>query len=97
MRAINADTELMRKRGEEIIGCAQEIEEVVNEMQRLINSLEEVWASEASTQFVQQFDGLKPDFIKAKETVEDIGRQLISIADAYNDVDTGIGGQMLTF
>lgn len=69
----------------------------VERMQVLVADLESVWSSDASTRFIEQFEGLKPQLQEAVEMTEAIGEQLISIAQAYDSVDEEIAGKMLSF
>lgn len=80
----------MRGRAGEFRTEGNNFEEVINKMQNLINVLQDEWEGEASSQFAQQFEALKPSFNEVRQLIEDIGGQLDATANAVEQLDQDI-------
>jgi len=66
----------------------------VSSMQGTINEICAEWEGASSAQYAQQFEELKPAFIRCRETIETIGNQLTQTANAMEDLDRNIAGQI---
>ena len=83
----------MRQRAGEVRTQGQNFQEVIDKMQNLINELQSEWEGQASTQFAQQFDSLKPSFNDMRQLIDDIGGQLDATAGAIEQLDQEIAGK----
>ena len=83
----------MRGRAGEVRVQGQNFQEVIDKMQNLINVLQTEWEGQASTQFAQQFESLKPSFNEMRQLVDDIGSQLDATANAVEQLDQDIASK----
>ena len=91
---IRMTPEQMRARSGEVRGQSETFQGVIERMQSIINELQTEWEGAASRAFAQQFDSLKPSFNSMKELLDDIATQLSQTADAVEQLDQQIAGQM---
>jgi WXG100 family type VII secretion target len=90
---IRMTPEQMRTRAKAFRGEGQKVEDTIKKMQSLINTLKGEWEGQASKEFEQQFNTLKPSFTKMRELVEDISKQLESTAQAVEQMDKDIASK----
>ncbi len=90
---IRMTPETMRQRAGEVRGEGETFQDVINKMQNIINELQTEWEGQASQQFAQQFDTLKPSFNDMKQLIDDIGSQLDATANAVEQLDQDIAGK----
>jgi WXG100 family type VII secretion target len=90
---IRITPEQMRSRASEVRGQGQTFQEVIDRMQNIINEVQSEWEGQASQQFAQQFDSLKPSFNNMRQLIEDIGSQLDATANAVEQLDQDIASK----
>ena len=90
---IRMTPEQMRTRAGEVRTEGETFQGVINKMQNLINVLQEEWEGQASAQFAQQFETLKPSFNNMHQLINDIGGQLDATADAVEQLDQEIASK----
>ena len=90
---IRMTPEQMRSRASEVRGEGEKFQEVINKMQSLINLLQEEWEGQASSQYAQQFETLKPSFTGMKQLIDDMGGQLDASANAVERLDQDIAAK----
>jgi WXG100 family type VII secretion target len=90
---IRMTPEQMRTRANEVRSNGDTFEGVINSMQNIINELQTEWEGAASQAFEQQFEALKPSFVKMRELIADIGTQLNQTADAVEALDNEIASK----
>ncbi len=83
----------MRTRAGEFRAEGQKFEEVIAKMQQLINVLRDEWEGQASQEFSNQFDGLKPSFNQMRQLIDDIGGQLDGTANSLETLDQDIASK----
>ena len=83
----------MRTRSGEVKGQGETFQGVIDRMQGIINELQTEWEGEASRSFATQFDSLKPSFVKMRELIDDISKQLTQTADAVEQLDRDIASK----
>ena len=94
--AIRIDPNTMRQRASQYRNEAQNVESVISSMNSLLGALQSEWEGEASRAYAQKYESeLKPNFIKAKEMIEEIATTLDKIAADTEEQDriiaAGIG------
>lgn len=90
---IRMSPEQMRMRAGEFRTEGDTFEGVISKMQGLINALQEEWEGQASSQFAQQFESLKPSFNNMRQLIADIGSQLDGTANAVEQMDQEIASK----
>lgn len=82
----------MRQRAGQYRSEAENVGQVISNMDSLLNNLQAEWEGEASRAYAQRyFSELKPNFLKAKEMIEEIAQALDKVAQEMEEVDTTIG------
>lgn len=90
---IRLTPEQMRQRAGEVRTQGETFQDVINKMQNIINELQTEWEGEASRQFDQQFETLKPSFNAMRQLIDDIGSQLDGTANALEQLDQDIASK----
>ncbi len=91
---IRMTPEQMRARASEFGVQGDKTQEVINNMDRLLNSLQEEWEGAASRSFKQKFEELRPGFVKARELIEDINKVLSDTARIVEETDRELASQI---
>ncbi|WP_019240845.1 MULTISPECIES: WXG100 family type VII secretion target [Bacillus] len=73
---------------------SQEVITQIGRMDNLMGRLQGMWEGQASEAFKGQYDELKPSFQKMADLLQDIQSQLTSTANALEDADRQIAGQI---
>lgn len=84
----------MRMRSYEYSQKCSEFNDIVIAMDNLLMNLQQEWEGSASEAFAIKFNELKPSFIATKELIEEISRTLGMTAQALEDVDAQLAGQI---
>lgn len=71
-----------------------ELESLIGNMQRVIDSLPEYWEGDASEAFREQFANLKPGLNEARQLVEDIAVQIDQTLAAAQELDANIASKL---
>jgi len=91
---IQATPDELRQNGSSFINYSGETNTIVQATQNLTNQMAEMWKGAASEAFVQQYNDLKPTMDKFVQLLADIGTQVQSVAQALEDADNEIAGQI---
>ena len=70
-----------------------EAENVIDKMDRLLETLLTEWEGSASEAYANKFAELRPSFVKGKELIDDIAMALDKTAEAVESTDTQIANQ----
>lgn len=84
----------MRTRSGEYTRQAEAFQEVINTMQQLLNQLQTEWEGASSQAFEQRFESLKPSFQATKELIDEIAGNLMSTANALEQLDADIASKI---
>ncbi len=90
MAQIRITPDQIRTRAAELRKEGQNLEDVINKIQGLIYNLQDEWDGEASREFVEQFDSLKPSFELVYNLICKIGNKCDITADALESLDQEI-------
>lgn len=71
-----------------------EIESIIGELDGMIAQLEGEWEGASSRAFANQYQDLKPSFVKMRELLEDIKNQLTQVAHSLESTDQSIASQI---
>lgn len=91
---IRVTPEQLEQRSTEYLREGENIQEVIGKLDSLRNVLESEWEGQASQAFIGQYEELKPSFLKMKELVDEISRQLQQTAGILRDTDQQIASQI---
>lgn len=80
-------------RSKEYEAEGQAVSEVISKMDTLINELQSEWEGQASTEFANQFQELRPSFVKMHDLIETIAKQLYQTGMAMEQMDQDIANQ----
>lgn len=80
----------MRDRASEYRVQRANVEDVISKMDSLLRRLNEEWEGEASRAYAEKFEELKPNFIKAKDLIEEIACSLDQTAETLERTDQDI-------
>ncbi len=90
---IRMTPETMRIRANEYTNEANNIEQVIGKLDRLLTQLQSEWEGDASRAYAEKFAQLRPGFVKTKELVDEISAALKKTAQIVEDTDKNIAGQ----
>ena len=90
---IRMTPEQMRMRAGNFRTEGGNVDSVINKMQGLIGELRSEWEGQAAQKFDEQFQQLKPSFIKMKDLIGDIAMQLDQTANAVEQMDREIASK----
>ena len=83
----------MRDRANEYRTQAQNVEDVITQMDSLLNALQTEWEGESSRAFDERYQELRPGFVSAKELIDEIAAALDATANDLEDLDRQIAAQ----
>lgn len=90
---IRMTPETMRTRAGEFTTEAENIQSVINKMDRLLQQLQQEWDGASSRAFAEKYSQLRPGFVNAKNLVDEISAALKKSAQMVEDLDTSMAGQ----
>lgn len=88
---ITPDT--MRTRASEYRTQGQNVQDVIEAMDGLLETLQSEWEGKSSEEFAKRFGELRPGFVAAKELIDEIAQALDATAQDIEDLDNQIAGQ----
>ena len=88
---IRMTPEQMRSRAGEYTTQGENLQQVINSMDRLLTALQSEWTGNAADGFSTRYTELRPGFVKAKELIDEISAALKSSANAVEQTDQQIG------
>lgn len=84
---IRITPEGIRKFAKEYSDESDKLQKVIERMELLLEELQIEWEGESSIAFADRFEGLKPSVNETRILIDDISKQLISIADNIEALD----------
>lgn len=72
---------------------AENVSEVIQNLDRLLEALLQEWSGKATEAYVANYEELRPYFEQAKVLIETIAAKLDSTANAMADLDTDIAAK----
>lgn len=91
MANIRISPDTMRERAGQYRNEAQEVGQVISNMDNLLNNLQSEWEGEASQSYANRyFSELKPNFQKAQEMINEIASALDKTAAEMEEMDNRI-------
>ena len=81
---------MMEERAKNFYSEADNVQMVIDNMDKLLVRLQDEWKGAASISFSQRFHDLKPGFENARLLIIEIGDALKKSADIYRQTDQGI-------
>ena len=87
---IRMTPDTMRGRAGEYRAEAENVQNVIDKMDRLLDTLLTEWEGAASEAYANKFAELRPSFVKGKELIDDIAMALDKTAEAVESTDTQI-------
>ena len=90
---IRMTPDTMRERAGEYRTEADNVQSVIDKMDRLLDTLLTEWEGSASEAYANKFAELRPSFVKGKELIDDIAMALDKTAEAVESTDTQIANQ----
>ena len=90
---IRMTPDTMRGRAGEYRTEAENVQNVIDKMDRLLDTLLTEWEGAASEAYANKFAELRPSFVKGKELIDDIAMALDKTAEAVESTDTQIANQ----
>ncbi|MFV0551409.1 MAG: WXG100 family type VII secretion target [Anaerorhabdus sp.] len=71
-----------------------ELENLIQQLQRVIDSLPDSWEGAAAEAYANQFQTLKPGLLETRQLVTDIATQIDQTLKAAQDLDSSIASQL---
>lgn len=71
-----------------------ELENLINQMQSVINSLPDSWEGATAVAYVNQFSDLRPGLNQTRELVQTIAVQIDDALRAVQELDSSLAGQL---
>lgn len=90
MAEIRITPNVMRTRASELINEGQELKELINRIQELVTNFQGEWEGETSSEFVEQFNSLKPSVELLYKLIMNMGDQCEKTADTLDSLDQEI-------
>ncbi len=94
MSGIKMNFEEMRGKAQEFRACSEEMNDVVSRMRGITDSLCAEWEGVSSDRFRDQFTELEEVLKRAAELGEEIGAQVDSISQVYEEADQAVAGKL---
>ncbi|KKB72901.1 MULTISPECIES: WXG100 family type VII secretion target [Bacillus] len=69
-------------------------EQVNQRLDQMINQLQDMWEGESSRAFSEQYQELRPSFLKMAELLSDVSKQLHQTANTLESTDQDIASQI---
>lgn len=90
---IRMTPETMRTRAGQYRTQAQNVDSVIKQMDKLLNTLLTEWEGASSVAYDQKYKSLRPGFVAAKDLIDDIAKALDKTAQALESTDNSIAKQ----
>ena len=90
---IRMKPETMRLRASQTDKNAQTVQEVINAMDKLLQTLKSEWEGDAMKGYEERYNKIKPSFKNAKELVDEIANNLRATAKIVEETDKSIASQ----
>ena len=90
---IRMKPETMRLRASQTDKNAQTVQEVINAMDKLLQTLKSEWEGDAMKGYEERYNKIKPSFKNAKELLDEIANNLRATAKIVEETDKSIASQ----
>lgn len=90
---IRMTPDTMRTRAGEYAKEAQNVEDVIKAMDKLLSTLLTEWEGASSVAYNEKYKSLRPGFVAAKNLIDDIALALNKTAQAIESTDSTIANQ----
>ncbi len=90
---IRMTPDTMRTRAKQYGKEAQNVQQVITTMDKLLATLLEEWEGQSSVAYNEKYKSLRPGFVAAKELIDDIATALEKTAAAIEKTDSTIASQ----
>lgn len=90
---IRMTPDTMRQRSSEANGQAEQMQNLINAMDRLLERLEGEWEGDAMRGYEDRYKKIRPSFENAKDLLDEISQNLSKTAQIIEDTDKNIGRQ----
>lgn len=91
---IRMTPDTMRQRAHQYTDQANQLQQIISTMDRLLTQLQSEWEGDASRAYAQKFNELRPGFTKAKELIDQISTALKDSARIVEETDRSIANQL---
>lgn len=91
---IKLTPEQMRKRAKSYATESQNLQKSIQNMDKLIKSLQTEWKGDASVAYANRYNTLKPAFKNCKELMDELSTNLNQAAKIMEDTDRRIAGKL---
>lgn len=90
---IRMTPDTMRQRSSEANDQANQMQELIKAMDRLLERLEGEWEGDAMRGYEDRYKKIRPSFENAKDLLDEISHNLSKTAQIIEDTDKNIGSQ----
>jgi WXG100 family type VII secretion target len=91
---IRTTPEELRARSAEYRQKAEDIERVISGLDNLISRLQNEFEGRAAEAFQQQYQDIRPHFVKGQEMTETLSQQTAQMAQNFEDLDNQMAGSI---
>lgn len=92
---IDADT--LRAKATEIRNMKSTHDDNISKMRSLVTNLSGVFDGDAGTAYVNQFESMQATFTQFSEMIEMFAAELNTVADNFQNLDTGLASKLGSF
>lgn len=90
---IRMTPDTMRTRASQTDQQSQTMQELINSMDRLLQTLKSEWEGDAMAGYEERYNKIKPSFNNAKELLDEIAHNLRETARIVEETDRNIASQ----
>ncbi len=92
MATLRVTPETLDKQGNDLIGFAGELNEIMGKVDKKINEIVDGWDGLAQDAYFEMYQTMKQSLEKFPELVDALGQATVSAAQAYSGVDEQLQG-----
>lgn len=90
MAMIRVTPEELRGQGQAVITMAENIREILSNLETQINTICDSWDGMAQDAFLASYESMKSTLQQFPDIVDGMGQQTIAAADAFEETDSAI-------
>lgn len=91
---IMMDPPLARQKAGEIRALKKEYEDTVNQIEKVMSSLDEFWKGAAQREYINQFTESRQQLLNMGEAIENYAKLLDEVAGDFESVDNDLAKQI---
>lgn len=91
---IRLNAEGLTQASSQLKGQGNELETLIGQMQRVIDSLQDSWEGDAAVAYGEQFHSLRPGLDQTRQLVQDIAVQIDQTLQAAQELDANIASKL---